>query len=124
MGRQQAWLCLLVVIVLLLEGRRGLRLRVWWENIVARRGVDGYWGIEGGCRWRLGRLGAVVSVEEGEMVHVGGVGSLLVRHEHCLIGDRLGLLEVPLGDEKVDKGLLRRDEHARYGEILVRRVCV
>jgi hypothetical protein len=106
---------LLVVIVLLLEWRGGLWLQ--WESIEARHGVDGYWGIERGRWGRLEGLGGLVSVGEGEMVHVGGIGSLLVRHEHCLVEDRLGVLEVPLGDEKVDKGLLRRDKYARYDEI-------
>jgi hypothetical protein len=93
------------IALLLLELTQRLQLRLRWGSVVARHGVDGYWGIEGACLWR------------------GGIEVLLVRHECSLIGDSSGMLKV-LGDEKVEEGLLRRHKHLRYSEIFTRRVCI
>jgi hypothetical protein len=79
-------------------------------SIVIHHGVDRYRRIEGTCWWRFGGLGGLANLEVGEVVHEGGVRMLLVRHECCLFGDSSGMLRV-LGDEKVDEGLLRRNDH-------------
>jgi hypothetical protein len=120
-GRHQ--LLLRVMVALLFARELRLRLRLRWGSVVARHGVNGYWGIEG-ARWQGFReLGALAGTGTGKVVREGDVRVLLVRHKCWLVGDRSGVLEV-LGDERIDEGLLRRDEHMWYGKILDGGVCI